>query len=372
MTEPLRRPVVAFQGSRDGRSAFARINAEWSRRLEAAGYRVESFVPGAGDGPDVMIHHDFATPFTGFTATTPPPERRIAVRTWDFGPLPPAWVEKINREFGQYWAHSTWIAAQAREAGIDPDRIRVVPHGIDPDRFRPDGPRLPIATAKRFRFLFVGGVSLRKGTDILLEAYARAFSAGDDVCLVLKDHSGDLFYRENHARARIAELRATLGAPEILHLDGFLPDEELAALYRACDVAVFPYRAEGFCLPILEAMASGVPALVPRFGACLDFCRDETSWLLRARRIRAPVTRQFSVALGFTERLEEVDFCEIEVGVLAEALRSVFEASSEVRRAKAEAGVAAASRLTWTAAGAQVVGNVAQLLASTGAVFPGA
>lgn len=355
-------PTVAFQGRREGRSAFALINAQWSRALESAGYVVTDYAPGAA-APDILIHHDFETHFSAFEP--PPGARCLAVRTWDFGPLPAAWVEKINREFVQYWAHSAWIAEQARVAGVTPDRIRIVPHGIDPAVFRPDGPERELATEKGFRFLFVGGASLRKGTDVLLSAYALAFTAADDVCLVIKDHSGDLFYRENHARDRIKELQADPLAPEIVHLDEFLPEHDLAALYRSCDVAVFPYRAEGFCLPILEAMACGIPSIVPEFGACLDFCDAATSYLVKVRRIRAPVSRKFSVAMGFQEEIAEVDFCEVPVDRLVAALQAARLASLAERRDKSTAGVARAhGSFTWNHATDIVKREIASALGS--------
>ena len=353
------REVVAFQGRREGRSAFALVNAQWSRALSGAGYRVVDFNRG-DDPPDFVIHHDFESHFTAFEP--PPAGKCIAVRTWDFGPLPPAWTGKINRQFHQYWAYSGWIAAQAKAAGVEPERIRVVPLGIDPAVFTPEGPACALATERTFRFLFVGGVSLRKGTDLLLDAYRRAFSRQDDVCLVLKDHSGDLFYRENHARERIAGMQNDPGAPEILHLDEFLPEAELAALYRSADLAVFPYRAEGFCLPILEAMACGTPSVVPDFGACLDFCTAGTSYLVKARRIRAPVSRSFSVALGFTEVLEEVDFCELPVNRLAETLRAARDAPAAERQAKSRSGAAwARDRMTWAHSGAAAQACLAEL-----------
>lgn len=355
-------PLVAFQGRREGRSAFALVNARWSRALTASGYKVTDYAINAPP-PDILIHHDFESHFTAFEP--PAGARCIAVRTWDFGPLPKAWVEKINAQYAQYWAHTAWIAEQARTAGVIPDRIRIVQHGIDPQVFRPDGPRHPLQTEKGFRFLFVGGVSLRKGTDLLLSAYARAFSRSDDVCLVLKDHSGDLFYRENHARGRIAELQSDPMAPEVLHLDRFLAEAELAALYRSCDVAVFPYRAEGFCIPILEAMACGTPAIAPEFGACLDYCDAATSFLMKVRRIQTPVSRRFKVALGFEEDISEVDFCEVPVDRLVDAMRAARGAgqAQDERRRKSAAGVARAhGSYTWEHAAAVVIRCVGELL----------
>ena len=349
---------VAIQGRRSGRSAFTLSNARWTRALEAAGYEVSDYRPGAPP-PDYLIHHDFESRFTDFVP--PAASRSIAVRTWDFGPLPPAWVELINGKYQRYWAHTQWIAAQARAAGVDPARIGLVPHGIDPAVFHALGPRRELPTEKSFRFLFVGGVSLRKGSDILLDAYARAFTRTDDVCLVLKDHSNDLFYREEHARTRIQLLRNRPDAPELVHLDEFLPDQDLAALYRSCDVAVFPYRAEGFCIPILEAMACGTPAIVPNFGACLDYCDADSSWLMPVRRVRAPVNKSFRVALGFEEQITEVDFCEIPVDTLAEFLSTVHRAALADREAKRQVGVARAAHWTWDRACEVVLNELAQL-----------
>ena len=53
------------------------------------------------------------------------------------------------------------------------------------------------------------------------------------------------------------------------------PDDEVAALYRACDVFVLPYRGEGFGMPIAEAMASGLPVLVSnRCGCARDLVKE--------------------------------------------------------------------------------------------------
>ena len=342
-----RQRVLAFRGRRTGRSAFALVNARWSAGLSATGeYCIVDFDAQAPLPPDLLIHHDFESHFPDFQPPRGTPS--VAVRTWDFGPLPRAWADKVNAEYSQYWAHSRWIAQQAEAGGVDPARIRVVPHGVEPRVFTPNGPAFELPTKKKFAFLFVGGVSFRKGTDTLLAAWRKAFTASDDVVLVVKDHSRDLFYRDGTVRRTVADLEADPGAAEILHIDSFLPEKELAALYRACNVAVFPYRAEGFCIPILECMASGTPAIVPRFGACLDFCTDETSYFTDAKRIRVPVHRRLTVALGFTDEVDEVDFCEVPVDALADRLRETANEPATRREGRSAAGVRVAhQRFTW-------------------------
>lgn len=355
------RRTVAFQGSRTGRSAFALVNAQWSAGLAASDeYRVIDYDASAALPPDILIHHDFESHFSEFQP--PPNVASVAVRTWDFGPLPRAWADKVNAEYRQYWAHTEWIAQQARAAGIDAERIRVVPHGIDPLVFTPRGPHYDLQTSTKLAFLFVGGMSFRKGSDILLKAWKQAFSASDDVVLVIKDHSKDFFYRDDTVRGSLAELKADPHAAEVIHIDRFLPAAELAALYRRCDVAVFPYRAEGFCIPILECMASGTPAIVPRFGACLDYCSEATSYFTDVKRIRIPVHRRLTVALGFTDEVDEVDFCEVPVDALAERLRAAADEAEHVRAERAVAAVRIAhDRFTWEHAVAIVRRCLAEL-----------
>jgi glycosyltransferase involved in cell wall biosynthesis len=355
------RRVLAFQGSRIGRSAFALVNARWSAGLAASGeYEIVDYDPRSPSTPDLLIHHDFESHFLEFEP--PANTSAVAVRTWDFGPLPPAWARKVNDQFQQYWAHSQWIAKQATAAGVDSARIRVVPHGVDPLVFRPDGPRYEVPSSKGFAFLFVGGISFRKGTDTLLAAYRKAFTSSDDVVLVLKDNSRDLFYRDDTIRHSLASLEADPDAPEVVHIDGFLPEEDLVALYRACDVAVFPYRAEGFCMPILECMACGTPAMVPRFGACLDYCNDDTSYFVDPRRIQVPVHRRLTVAMGFTDEVAEVDFCEVPVDALAQRMREVRDEAADTRAPRSAASVRIAhDHFTWQHAVNQVRRCLAEL-----------
>lgn len=122
---------------------------------------------------------------------------------------------------------------------------------------------------------------------------------------MIKDHPHDLFYDGATIRDRIREAAGDPSGPEVEYICELLPPERLAALYRACDVGVFPYRAEGFCLPILEAMAAGLPSIVPRFGAALDYCSSRTSLLMPVRRISLPVGWSMAInTLGFREAVE--------------------------------------------------------------------
>jgi glycosyltransferase involved in cell wall biosynthesis len=355
------RGPVAIVGAAERPSAYASINRIWRDGLARAGVDVR-LVPSVAelgeDRYDQVIHHDYREHFAGLAR--PRTRRLIAVRTWDFGPFPPRWAQVVHDVCDELWVHSRWTAAQAAAGGIDAAKVRVVPHGVDPAVMTPDGP--PFLTGERatdldgrFKFLFVGAAVPRKGVDVLLAAYGRAFDASDRVALVIKDHSGDVFYQGSTLRERIASFRETAGAPHLVSIDAYLDARDLAALYRACDAAVFPYRAEGFAMPVLESMACGTPPIVPRFGPCLDFCDDESAFFVPARRVRLPVVRnvQFNT-LGFREDVEEVDFCEVDPDVLAREMRRVAELDRDRLERKAGAAAAGARRFSWDAAVARI------------------
>ena len=130
-------------------------------------------------------------------------------------------------------------------SGVEPERVAVIPNGVDLGTFRPQGPALELPHDDGgMRFLFVGGLIWRKGPDVLLDAWREAFAGRDDVTLVVKDFGADSVYR-GADRGPIREYAASAELPRMQIIDDELSTDDLAALYRACDVLVHPYRGEG-------------------------------------------------------------------------------------------------------------------------------
>jgi glycosyltransferase involved in cell wall biosynthesis len=144
---------------------------------------------------------------------------------------------------------------------INPDRIAVVPWGCE-ERFQPTGDRERFAAVRRrYRLptrylLFVGTLEPRKNLTGLLHAYAILRAAGHDenLKLVVAGRMGWLYHD-------IFDTVKSLGLEEEVVFTGFVDDEDLPHLYRGAQLFVFPSLYEGFGLPILEAMASGVPVV---------------------------------------------------------------------------------------------------------------
>ncbi len=141
--------------------------------------------------------------------------------------------------------------------------VVVAPLGVDLDRFNLDASgdaalmtRHGLSTHVEY-FVFVGTFEPRKGIDVLLDAFAEVARENPHVELWLAGQHG----------WGISDVEAGLtthaAASRIRRL-GFVPDDALAPLLRGSRAAVYPSRGEGFGLPVLEALACGVPVVTTR------------------------------------------------------------------------------------------------------------
>jgi glycosyltransferase involved in cell wall biosynthesis len=280
------------------------------------------------------------------------------MQPWELTSIPREWVPLFNSA-DEVWTPSTFCRDVYVRAGVHPGRVQVIPNGIDPEVFSPAGPKLDLPTRKRCKLLYVGGTIARKGFDVLARAYGAAFTAGDDVCLVVKDMGTDSFYRHQHGQELVRCFAAVEGAPELHYRDAPLLDDEVGALYRACDALVAPYRGEGFALPVLEAMACGLPVIVTRGGATDDFV-DETVGRRIAARSRAVGDRAAGLALVEPAMVLEPDHDD-----LVSALRWVVAYPAEAAARGKVGSRRAHADWTWQHATDRVLARIAALGGTT-------
>jgi len=187
---------------------------------------------------------------------------------------------EIFKQADEIWTPSSYSRQSFINSGLDFNKVQVIPNGIDPVLFTPVGQKYELVTDKKFKLLFVGGTIFRKGIDVLIKAYLNEFTSKDDICLVIKDMGGSSFYKNMNFKDAILDIQKNPDSPEIIYIDANLTEEEMASLYRACNLFVSPYRGEGFSLPALEAMASGLPVMVTKGGATDDFVDTQVGWLI--------------------------------------------------------------------------------------------
>jgi glycosyltransferase involved in cell wall biosynthesis len=141
-------------------------------------------------------------------------------------------------------AVSQFTADQVHELlKVERNRIRVIPHGVV---------RMPLSSAPRERLiLFVGAIQKRKNVLALVQAFEQVAQGWK---LVLAGSLG--FGAED-----IVEGIARSPRRSDIELPGYVPRDKLDELYRRAAIFAFPSLDEGFGIPVIEAMASGVPVL---------------------------------------------------------------------------------------------------------------
>ncbi len=173
----------------------------------------------------------------------------------------PAWFRAVARRVLSGLCRAAVVFHHARAVGeeilrhelVAPDRLVHAPAGVAPE-FHPSpvGEPLPGGVAPGAYLLHVGSCISRKRIDVLLAAFAAARSARPGLHLV---QVGGEWTGEQQA------LIARLGVGDaVVQLRG-LDRTALAALYRGAALVLQPSDAEGFGLPVVEALACGAPVL---------------------------------------------------------------------------------------------------------------
>lgn len=192
--------------------------------------------------------------------------------------------------------------------GVSPEKIDVAPCGYDSARFYPIDKHIitDFKTQKglpdRF-WLFIGTLEPRKNLTTLLDAYAM-LPKNKRLPLLLGGGKGWLY-------EDIFERITRYGLQDDVRLLGFLPADELPLWYNSAEAFLYPSIFEGFGLPVLEAMACGVPVVIsdasslPEVGANAGLClppQDVMAWHNALMRIVDDADwRVYASAKGLTE-----------------------------------------------------------------------
>src|SRR5438046_2396907 len=178
---------------------------------------------------------------------------------WFYGQLDTVFVN--SEEYRQ-----SWIGR-----GFDPAKLKIFPRGLDTELFHPA--RRNPAFFQRFRacdgevrLLYVGRVSREKDLDFLATAYRRLRDEGLPVHLFVVGHGP---YSDEFAKL----------LPEA-SFTGYLTGKALATAYASADIFVFPSTTDTFGNVIIEAQASGVPAVVSDSGGPKELVQHDENGLI--------------------------------------------------------------------------------------------
>ncbi len=159
-----------------------------------------------------------------------------------------------------------------RSYHIAPERIGVSYLAVDHDEFFPSDKRETASLKEKYNLpehyiLYPAALLPHKNHERLLKAYKEIQKEVPHMKLILTGA-----WDQGHEK--IASLISSLGLQQDVIMLGWLPFEDIPSLYRGAEIFVFPSLHEGFGLPILEAMASGVPVVCSRIEPLTEVARD--------------------------------------------------------------------------------------------------
>lgn len=186
--------------------------------------------------------------------------------------IPAEWVRQCNM-MDEVWVPSTFNVKTFQDSGVTVP-IHVIPLGVDPNFYHPN--ITGYKKHKKFTFLSVFEWGERKAPEVLLKAYSKAFTKHDDVVLVCKviNNDGGLSVEEE-----IRKLNLPSDGPEIIIMHNTkFADYQMPTLYRSADCFVISTRGEGWGMPILEAMACGIPTIATSWSSQVDFFNETNGY----------------------------------------------------------------------------------------------
>ncbi|WP_414584197.1 glycosyltransferase [Scytonema sp. PCC 10023] len=192
------------------------------------------------------------------------------------------WPEHIKAEYKRRietlpsWADKLIFISESAKSDfekIDPrvaDKSIAIPLAVDHTKFWSH--ISPKDKSKEPYILFTGGFDPRKNMNAALEAFSYLIKDNYQEFANIKFYVVCAYSDEE--RQKYENLAAKLGVLDQLVLTGYIEEEDLIALYRGASIFFFPSRYEGFGLPVLEALACGLPVVTTKVSSIPEVVGD--------------------------------------------------------------------------------------------------
>jgi GT2 family glycosyltransferase len=274
--------------------------------------------------------------------------RRIGYTMLEVDGFPREWVRQANL-MDEVWVPSRFNREGLLSCGVRRP-VHVLPLGVDVDHFHPGIKAVP---NPRGDFVFLSSFEWgeRKHPELLLSAFNRTFRAKDPVLLLCKVMNRDSGVR---VRELVSQLRLSPsgGRVAFIHNREF-PYHQLGVLPRSADCYVSAGRGEGWDMPLMEAMACGLPSIATDWGAHTEFVNDGISYPLRVLGT-VPAVAKCPYYTGYSWADPDPDH-------LAHLLRHVFENGEEAAAKGRAAALQMQEKWTWGHAARRIVARLEEI-----------
>lgn len=199
---------------------------------------------------------------------------KIAYNVWESTLLPSGYFEKL-KEFDEVWVPTQWQKDCMVKQGMTDDFIKVVPEGVDSNVFFPEKVE-PLVDYEdgRFKFVLFGRWDYRKSTKEIIETFLSTFDKSEPVDLIVSIDNpwGDQLDGHKTTEDRLKHYGLDDERIKIVH---FPSREDYIKYLKTGHVFVSCARAEGWNLPLIEAMACGTPSIYSECSGQMEFAEGK-------------------------------------------------------------------------------------------------
>lgn len=229
---------------------------------------------------------------------------------------------------------STWWQNVIRENGVTRESS-VVPIGVNREVFYPGD-----IHSGNTVFLNIGKTEVRKGHDVLVEIFNSAFTQEDDVELwIMWDnpfhkYETSKMWRELYKNSPLGNKITFLGREP--------PEEYVAEQIRKADCLVLPTRAEGFCLPALEALSCGRHLIITNYSGHTEFVNEENSRVIHIDKMETAFDGEW-----FFGGFEWAHLGKNQIDECIEHMRSIHRLKQNGELSINKCGIETAKKFSW-------------------------
>lgn len=258
-------------------------------------------------------------------------------------------TEKHNLSYvDKIFVCSSWAKTViTKNINIDPDNVSIIPLGVDSSIFKPatvvnDGPTV---------FFNCGKWEVRKGHDILVKMFNDAFEEKDDVQLWLMCDNPFLSQEETKYWQNLY-YRSKLGS-KIRIFSRVQTQEQVYNIMSQVDCGVFPSRAEGWNLELLELMSCGKNVITTNYSAHTEFCDKNNSMLVNIQETEKAIDNKWFFGQGNWAKISDV-----EINTFIEYMREIHKNKQEKTLSLNKAGISTANHFTWHNTAREIMNHV--------------
>lgn len=194
--------------------------------------------------------------------------------------------------------------------------VHIIPLGVDRNIFHENVSPIPELLSTKFTFLNIGKWEKRKGHDIIPLAFAKAFNDIKDVRLLMCCSNPFLTPQQTQEWINLYKPIQD----KVVFINRFKSQKQIAELMAVADCGIFPARAEGWNLELLEMMAMGKEVITTDYSAHKDFCDKQNSKLIPINDLESAVDN-----IWFHGQGEWAKITQKEIDILAELMLETYQ-----------------------------------------------